>query len=106
MKELKSISKIVTPKTNFECIVPFLYYIRVLSGMRNKLRDFLYDKGVDTGIHWQPGHWFSLLKECKRGDLSVTDKIGNEVLSLPLHSSMNRGDLEKIVQCIQIFFKT
>ena len=104
-QELKEIDEVIIPKTNFDDIVPFLYYIRVPSDVRDKFKSFLYDNGIDTGIHWQPGHWFSLLKEAKRGDLSVTDKIGNEILSLPLHSNMRQEDLDKIVQYIKLFFK-
>ena len=70
------------PKTDFNDITPFLYYIRVPADSRDGLRAALSEKGIDTGIHWQPGHWFSLFKDCRRGDLSVTDQVGKEILSL------------------------
>lgn len=104
-QELQGISGVITPKTNFDDIVPFLYYIRVSAEVRDEFRNYLYANGIDTGIHWQPGHWFTLLKEAKRGDLSVTDKIGHEILSLPLHSNMLEDDLNKIVKCIMSFFE-
>ena len=47
------------------------------------------DQGIDTGIHWQPGHHFSLFSGSRSGDLSVTDKIALEIISLPLHSGMD-----------------
>lgn len=101
---LSNIPGIITPKTNFNDIVPFLYYIRVNANIRQELRDYLYDNGIDTGIHWQPGHTFTLLKNCKRGDLSITDKIGNEILSLPLHSNMADSDMKKITETVKSFF--
>ena len=83
-RELKDVIEIVTPNTDFEGITPFLYYIRVDALKKEALRDYMIENGVDIGIHWQPGHWFELFKNTRRGDLSVTDKIGHEILSLPL----------------------
>ena len=80
------------PNTNFDDITPFLYYIRVPAGEREGLRAHLKQRGVDTGIHWQPGHWFTLLRNCRRSDMSVTDRVGKEILSLPLHSCMSAAD--------------
>jgi dTDP-4-amino-4,6-dideoxygalactose transaminase len=93
-----------TPGTDFDDITPFLYYIRVPRERRHDLRAFLREGGIDTGIHWQPGHWFTLLKDCRRGDLCVTEKVGNEILSLPLHSRMTDATLERVVEGIRKFF--
>jgi dTDP-4-amino-4,6-dideoxygalactose transaminase len=103
-QSLANINGIRLPETNFEDIVPFLYYIRVQAHVRDDLRRYMLEHGVDTGIHWQPGHWFTLLKNCKKGDLSVTDKIGYEVISLPLHSRMNREDMILVAQTLKNFF--
>ncbi len=87
--QLRDVAGISVPETDFDNVVPFLYYIRVDASRREDLRTHLTENGVDTGVHWQPGHWFSLFKDCRRADLSVTDRIANEVLSLPLHSEMS-----------------
>jgi dTDP-4-amino-4,6-dideoxygalactose transaminase len=104
-KNLSNIPELTVPKTDFKDITPFLYYIRVPSEKRDSLRKYLLETGVDTGIHWQPGHWFTLLKKCKKGDLSVTDKIGREILSLPLHSFMSQKTIELITSKIKNFFE-
>jgi dTDP-4-amino-4,6-dideoxygalactose transaminase len=101
---LGEVRGVATPKTDFAGITPFLYYIRVNADRRDDLRAFLAQRGVDTGIHWQPGHWFSLLKDCRRGDLSVTERVGHEILSLPLHSSMATETLDRVIGAIQDFF--
>lgn len=93
-----------TPNTDFEGVNPFLYYIRVPEQHRNDLRDYLKAHGVDTGIHWQPGHLFSLWKNCRAGDLSVTDKVGKEILSLPLHSKMSLETVAQVVSQIKAYF--
>jgi len=103
-EQLGDIDEVTVPKTDFKDITPFLYYIRVPADKRDGLRDFLSEQGVDSGIHWQPGHWFSLLKECRRGDLTVTEQVGNEILSLPLHSCMDEADLRIVVDAVRKFF--
>lgn len=102
---LATVSEVQTPLSTFEDVTPFLYYIRVPAEKRQPLRDYLKAEGIDTGIHWQPGHWFALLQDVRRGDLSVTDRIAHEILSLPLHSKMALADIERIVNGISTFFK-
>ncbi len=86
-KLLADVKQVKTPKSDFSDVTPFLYYIRVPPEHRQPLRDYLKDNGIDTGVHWQPGHWFALLKDTRRGDMSITEKIGHEILSLPLPNS-------------------
>ncbi|MGE3297379.1 MAG: DegT/DnrJ/EryC1/StrS family aminotransferase [Porticoccaceae bacterium] len=101
---LYTISDVAPPQSDFSNVTPFLYYIRVPARKRQPLRDFLKDRGVDTGIHWQPGHLFSLFKDSRKGDLSITNKIGGEILSLPLHSFMDERDITQISMHIKDFF--
>jgi dTDP-4-amino-4,6-dideoxygalactose transaminase len=101
---LGGIGEVVVPQTDFEDVVPFLYYILVPPQKRQPLRDHMTSVGIDTGIHWQPGHWFSLFKGCRRGDLSVTDDVAQRILSLPLHSCMQESDQERVASAIEQFF--
>lgn len=103
-EQLAGVPGVVVPKTDFADVTPFLYYIRVPEDKRDALRAYMLENGVDTGIHWQPGHWMTLLKDCRRGDLSVTDRVANGILSLPLHSKMKQDDLDKVVETIRGFF--
>lgn len=102
---LNTIPEVRTPQSNFEDVTPFLYYIRVPGARRQALRDHLKSKGIDTGIHWQPGHWFNLLKDARKGDLRVTEQLGHEILSLPLHSMMAAETVEHVCIGVQQFFK-
>ncbi len=101
---LGTLSGVRIPQTDFADVTPFLYYIRVDAEHREPLRDWLRSKGIDTGIHWQPGHWFTLLKQCRRGDLSVTDRVGHEVISLPLHSMMSLTTVDRVCESIERYF--
>jgi dTDP-4-amino-4,6-dideoxygalactose transaminase len=102
---LRTISEVRVPQTDFADVTPFLYYIRVPAASRDGLRRFLGERGIDTGIHWQPGHWFSLLKSCRRDDLPVTEAVANEILSIPLHSFMATETLERVCEGIEAFFQ-
>jgi dTDP-4-amino-4,6-dideoxygalactose transaminase len=102
-EKLSGLPSVIIPKTNFHDITPFLYYIRVPGNKRDAVRAHLAAQNIDTGIHWQPGHWFTLLQDCRRGDLSVTDRVGHEVLSLPLHSMMSTETLDRVIQGIASF---
>jgi dTDP-4-amino-4,6-dideoxygalactose transaminase len=102
--KLSQIPGVKVPETNFDDITPFLYYIRVSKNNREAFRNHMHNHGVDTGIHWQPGHWFTLFKNCRRGDLSVTDRVGNEIVSLPLHSCISIETLDQIVHAVKTFF--
>jgi dTDP-4-amino-4,6-dideoxygalactose transaminase len=104
-RRLGGLRDVIVPKTDFINIVPFLYYIRVTNGKREELRQHLRDLGVDTGIHWQPGHHFTLLKDCRHGDLSVTDRIADQILSLPLHSAMSAETIDRVCDGVASFFK-
>jgi dTDP-4-amino-4,6-dideoxygalactose transaminase len=104
-EELSVVEEIITPTTDFKDITPFLYYIRVPKEKKSELRDYMINNGIDIGVHWQPGHWFELFQKTKKGDLSVTDKIANEILSLPLHSCMKEEDMKMVVKKLKEFFQ-
>ena len=85
--------------------VPFLYYVRVAAEQREGLRSHLAALGIDTGIHWRPGHRFTLLRDCRRGDLTVTDRVGDEIVTLPLHSAPAPDTVERVAGGVRSFFQ-
>lgn len=102
-KELSKLEWIKVPNGDFKSVNPFLYYIRVLGGRRAALREHMRIQGVDTGIHWQAGHRFSFLTDCRKGSLDVTERIVEETLSLPLHSKMSDSDVECVIRSVLSF---
>ncbi|MBG87619.1 MAG: aminotransferase DegT [Verrucomicrobiales bacterium] len=104
-KAFAEFEEIITPQTDFADVTPFLYYVRVPADKRDDFRAELSDRGIDTGIHWQPGHSFELFQDCRRGDLSVTDKIVDEIVSLPLHSMMTDETQQRVIEAVVGFFK-
>ncbi|QLG87393.1 DegT/DnrJ/EryC1/StrS family aminotransferase [Chitinibacter bivalviorum] len=103
-KQLANFDAVKIPKGDFYGMNPFIYYIRVDSQYRDNLREYLKEQGVDTGIHWLPGHTFTLWKQCKAGDLTVTSLLAKELITLPLHSKMAINDIKFICEKIRAFF--
>ncbi len=71
---------------------------------RDDFRAHLGERGIDTGVHWQPGHHFKLLETCRMGDLAVSDRAGNEIVTLPLHSAMADADAQAVVEAVTGYF--
>lgn len=103
-KLLSVVEQVVVPQSDFDDVTPFLYYIQVPQNERQALRNFLVERGIDTGIHWQSGHLFSLFSGCRKGDLTVTENISNRILSLPLHSMMSDDIVEYVCDAIISYF--
>ncbi len=102
---LGRIPQVQVPQADFNDVTPFLYYIRVAAVHRQPLRDHMKAAGIDTGIHWQPGHHFTLLKDMPKGCLAVTERIAAEILSLPLHSMMSEQYVQRIIESVTQYFE-
>ena len=45
-----------------------------------------------------------MFKDCRRGELAVTDRVGKEIVSLPFHSCMPEESLKRIADAVTAFF--
>lgn len=101
----KDIKEIKVPQTDFKNISPFIYTIRIMNGERENLINHLQKNGLDSGIHFIPVHKHSFFKSASRGDMTVTNKVVNEIMTLPLHSYMKESHVKKVVKVVTSFFK-
>lgn len=92
------------PQTDFSAVSPFIYSLRVTDGRRAELIEHLRTREIDTGIHFIPVHRHAYFADCRTGDLSVTEKVVTEVLTLPLHSNMRSEFVERVVEGVTSFF--
>ncbi|HZE22127.1 MAG TPA: DegT/DnrJ/EryC1/StrS family aminotransferase, partial [Desulfobaccales bacterium] len=83
-------------------IVPHIFPIRVVNGKRDELRQFLTDRGIETGIHYKPNHLLSYFGG-GQGTLPVTEKLYEELLTLPLHPELTDADLDQVIMSVQEF---
>jgi dTDP-4-amino-4,6-dideoxygalactose transaminase len=103
-ERLAGIPEVITPDSDYKDIGPFIYFIRVPAEVRQDLIDFLKQRGVPTGIHFLGAHDFTFYRNARRGDLSVTDRVTREELTLPLWSYMDDAVLDRVASGITEFF--
>ena len=99
--------KVITPKINLNVKHVFhLYVIRVKH--RDKLRKYLSDNGISTGIHYPcPLPFIDAYKHlrCKEHDFPISYNYKDQILSLPIYPELDNKSIEFIVSKIQFFYK-
>jgi dTDP-4-amino-4,6-dideoxygalactose transaminase len=79
-----------------------LYVVRCKK--RDKLKEYLFQNGVETVIHYPiPPHKQKAFKEWNTLNLPVTEKIHNEVLSLPIGAHLRENEIETIINLVNKF---
>ena len=85
-------------------IIPHIMPVRILNGKRDGLKNELEAQGVPTGIHYKPNHLLSYFGG-GRLSLPVTEKIYNELLTLPLHPEISIREVEYICNLINHYLE-
>lgn len=84
-------------------IIPHIFPIIFHSPkLRDKLKEFLKDKNIETGIHYKPNH---LLTKYRSRGCKNAETFYNTMLSLPIHCSLKENELNQIVEYINYFTK-
>jgi dTDP-4-amino-4,6-dideoxygalactose transaminase len=99
------VPEVRTLRTDFSTTGPFVYAIRVPEDARADLIQHLRERGVATGIHWIGAHEFTQYKDCRRGDLTVTEQVARETLTLPLWGFMADEDVDHVLDGVTSFFQ-
>ena len=71
-----------------------LYWIQVKK--RDKFMKKMLDEGIQTGIHYNPVHKMNFYD--KKQKLSISEKVGDTIVSLPIHPNLSDKDVEKIIK--------
>lgn len=73
----------------------------VRTSRRDKLQQYLSEKGVQTLIHYPiPPHKQQAYKEWNDHSFPITEKIHNEILSLPMSPLIKEEDMNKVVKLL------
>ncbi len=84
------------------------YTLIVGEGLRDKLKNFLHERGIPTMIYYPlPLNEQEAFKGRGRkvGDLLITKELCQSVLSLPIHTEMNEEQLSYIADNVREFFQ-
>ncbi len=87
--------------TDLNEIVPHIQPVRILGGRRDRVRQALSEQAIQTGIHYKPNH---LLTRYGGGAVSlpVSERLYEELLSLPLHPELSLADVDAVVDCLAV----
>lgn len=105
--ELLQGADVICPKQkDYAEHVYHLYVIR--SRKRDELQRFLDARGIIALIHYPiPVHSQKAYEDLgvHRGALPITEKIANEILSLPIFPELRKDQIEEVVDSIKLFFE-
>jgi perosamine synthetase len=99
-----SVSGLKILSWNLEETAPFAYIIRVLNGNREALIEALKEKGIGTGIHYIPNHLQPFFNNYAIS-LPITEKIAEEILTLPLYYDMTDDQVTNVIEAVSISLK-
>ncbi|MEI6533044.1 MAG: DegT/DnrJ/EryC1/StrS family aminotransferase [Candidatus Roizmanbacteria bacterium] len=81
------------------------YTIKVtedFSKSRDELKEYLQSKSISTAIYYpQPLYEVAHLSQYKKIECSATEKVVNQVLSLPMYPSLTDSEIEYIIHSIR-----
>jgi dTDP-4-amino-4,6-dideoxygalactose transaminase len=108
-KNLRKIKwiKVPNPPNDFKHVYQ-MYTIRVSLGkkVRDDLRNFLAKKGIMTKVYFEPVHLTHFYKEKlghKKGELPITERLSDEVLTLPVYPTMKKEEMNYVIDSITGF---
>ena len=78
-----------------DAIIPHIMPVRVLHGRRDTIKAVLAEAGIPTGVHYKPNHLLSRYGGGKLA-LPVTERLYNELMTLPLHPGLNEDEVGQI----------
>lgn len=107
-KHLAGIAGVTTPVRNENSTHVFHQYtLKIAGGKRNALKDFLGKAEIPTMVYYPlPLHHQKAFKNesYSIGSMPITEKLVEEVLSLPMHTELTESELQLVVGKIREFF--
>jgi len=102
----KKIAKIYSKNIKLTTKMPYdpnccyhLFWIRVKN--RDDFMKKMNKAGIETGIHYNPIHKMSFYNSHQ--NLPITEQVGKEIVSIPIHPKLNENEINHIVNSINDF---
>jgi len=110
-KKLSGFKAIILPMAPENYSHIFQMYTIIVAGgktVRDNLKDFLNKKGIMSKVYFNPIHLSKFYTEkfgYKAGDLPETEKISDQVLTLPMYPDLTKKEMNYIADEIKSFFR-
>lgn len=102
-RELKDISWIELPVIKMYAKSSYHnYVIKVPQKIRDKLSNYLAEKGIATSVHYLPCHYYSLYSSF-RADVPVTKRVWKKILLLPIFPDLSQKDQNIVIDAVKAF---
>ncbi|RZD47105.1 MAG: DegT/DnrJ/EryC1/StrS family aminotransferase, partial [Thaumarchaeota archaeon] len=86
-----------------------MYTIRLSNSiLRDKLHKFLIDKRIFSKVYFNPIHkteFYQQKSSSQNNSLHITEKIANEVLTIPLYPNMTNEEKNYLIDAFNEFFE-
>lgn len=94
-------------RSGFSSHVFHQYTLKVKNSRRDELQQYLKERGIPSMIYYPvPLYEQKAFKHATEVDfLPVTDQLCREVISLPMHTELDKDTLDYIVEGVKSFFK-
>jgi len=104
---LSKFSQIITPNepSGYEHIFQ-MYTIRLPNKqIRDGLHDYLIKKRIFSKVYFEPVHKMSFYRKKNPEILPITEKISEQVLTLPMYPNMENEEKEYLIDSVSQFFE-
>jgi dTDP-4-amino-4,6-dideoxygalactose transaminase len=88
-------------QVDYDQVVPHLYVLHIHDGQRDRFRDHLLARGIETAINYVPNHHHALFRAS--GTLLKTDAAYGRIVSVPLHCALADGDVRSVIAAVEEF---
>jgi len=101
---LAGVEGLTVVRHDIDGVFPFNYIVRVSDKNRERLMAHLGRQGIGSIVHFIPCHLQPVFAAF-RTSLPVTERLFDEILSLPLYCEMTAEDVEEVVSSVRSFFE-
>ncbi|HIP59087.1 MAG TPA: DegT/DnrJ/EryC1/StrS family aminotransferase [Campylobacterales bacterium] len=100
IKALKDIKEVQILDFEFDQIISHIFVVKAKN--RDALREHLINNNIECGVHYKPNHLLS--RYSTDYSLAVTERIYEEILTLPCHVDLEIEDQMSVVKSIKEFY--
>jgi perosamine synthetase len=111
-KELSKIEEIeipVEPQGYFYVYQMYTIRLKGGGGVRDRLKEYLNQNGIGAKVYFDPVHLSLFYRRefgYKGGELPVTERISQEVLTLPMYPGLTKDEMDYIAEKVKGFFSS